>query len=112
MRGKKYSNSCKRLSEHFTSGRCKDADHIIQVVEQMSSNGRLENGSIDLTIQKERKRREDGWMLKLRSVHPYGLNDGLNFTPEVPYACRDGIDGIVGKKSCSPYSRGSFTKSS
>ena len=99
IRGKDYSNSCKRLGEHFTTGRCKGSDYFIQVVEQMSGNGRLANGEIDLGLAKERKRREDMWMLKLRTVYPYGLNDALNFTPnsDEPYASREGVNGIVGK---------------
>ena len=94
-----YSISCKRLGEHFTSGRCRGSEYTVQIVEQMSGNGRLANGKVDLDIQRERKKREDGWMLKLRSVYPYGLNDGLNSMPEggLPYASREGIDGVVGK---------------
>ena len=39
------------------------------------------------------------WMLKLRTVYPYGLNDALNFTPncDEPYASREGVNGVVGK---------------
>ena len=63
----------------------------------MSGNGRLVNGEIDPKITKERKRREDTWMLNLRTVYPYGLNDSLNFTPDVPGASCDGVNGVVGK---------------
>ena len=97
MKGRTYSTSCKRLAEHFTSGRCKGSEYFVQIVEKMSGNGRLASGEIDLVIQKERKRREDEWMLKLRTVYPYGLNDSLNTSPNLPYASREGIAGVVGK---------------
>ena len=97
MRGEKYSNSCKCLSDHFTKGRCKGSDHFVQIVEQLSGNGRLASGEIDASVTRERKLREDAWMLKLRTVYPYGLNDALNFKPNTAYASCDGINGVVGK---------------
>ena len=32
MSGKTYATSCKRLAEHFTSGPCKGAEHIVQII--------------------------------------------------------------------------------
>ena len=34
---------------------------------------------MDWENTKERQKQEDQWMLKLRTVYPYGLNDSLNF---------------------------------
>ena len=78
MKGKEYTSSCKRLGDHFSSGPCKGSEHFVQVVEKMSGDGHLGNGEIDRGVTKERRRREDQWMLKLRTVYPYGLNDSLN----------------------------------
>ena len=33
MGGKTYATSCKRLAEHFTSGPCKGAEHVVQIIE-------------------------------------------------------------------------------
>lgn len=97
--GKSLSNSCKRLRQHFTSGRCKDSEYTVQVVEKLGGNGRLVNGEIDPEFTRERRELEDGWMIKLRTVYPYGLNDSLNSTQDsnVQYSSREGVDGIVGK---------------
>ena len=39
----------------------------------------IPNGKVDWENTKERQKQEDQWMLKLRTVYPYGLNDSLNF---------------------------------
>ena len=43
----------------------------------MSGNGKI-GKEVDPQLTKERRKREDQWMLKLRTVYPYGLNDALN----------------------------------
>ena len=54
----------------------------------MSGHGRI-GKDVDPQITKERRKREDQWMLKLRTVYPYGLNDALNEIVD--------ITGIVGR---------------
>ena len=50
----------------------------MQVHEIMSGGGHLTNGQLDWELTKVRKKREDQWMRKSRTVYPYGLNDSLN----------------------------------
>ena len=79
MSGKPYAGQCKRLADHFTSGPCKGADHFIQIIENWSGNGHLPNGKVDEEEKIRRWKQEDSWILKLRTLYPYGLNDHLNF---------------------------------
>ena len=79
MSGKPYAGQCKRLADHFTSGPCKGADHFIQIIENWSGNGHLPNGKVDEEEKMRRWKQEDSWILKLRTLYPYGLNDHLNF---------------------------------
>jgi hypothetical protein len=67
--------SCHILSEHFTSGLCKDAPYSVQILEKLEGNGKTINNVWDPSMTKLRKERELHWMLKLRTVYPYGLND-------------------------------------
>ena len=79
MSGKKYASSCKRLCDHFSSGPCKGAEHFVQVIENWEGDGHLPNrGGEDQDLTRKRKKQEDHWMLKLRTIYPYGLNDSLN----------------------------------
>ena len=79
MSGKKYASSCKRLCDHFSSGPCKGADHFVQIIENWEGDGHLPNrGGEDQDLSRKRKKQEDHWMLKLRTIYPYGLNDSLN----------------------------------
>ena len=39
----KYS-FCRRLTEHFTEGICKNADYSVQIIEKLEGNGRTERG--------------------------------------------------------------------
>ena len=69
---------CKYLTEHFTSGHCKDSTYKVQILEKLDGNGRTEvNGRLipDKSVTYLRKKKETQWMLKLRTVYPYGLND-------------------------------------
>ena len=43
----------------------------------MKGTGRTDRGAIDVSQTRERKSREVDWMLKLRTVYPYGLNDRI-----------------------------------
>ena len=67
--------SCKILTSHFTKGICKGAGHSVQIIEKLDGDGRNGGKCLDPRSTKERKERELHWMLKLRTVYPYGLND-------------------------------------
>ena len=77
MRGAAYTTGCKRLGEHFSSGPCKGSRYFVQILEKLTGSGRIGKDP-DPAVSKERKRREQEWMIKLRTVYPYGLNDSLN----------------------------------
>ena len=66
---------CRILTEHFTSGPCKNSTYKVQILEKIPGNGRTARNAIDATSKKLRRERELHWMLKLRTVYPYGLND-------------------------------------
>ena len=66
--------SCKILTNHFTKGVCSEADFNVQIIEKLPGNGR-KGKYLDPKSTKYRKERELHWMLKLRTVYPYGLND-------------------------------------
>ena len=67
--------SCRTLADHFNIGLCKDAKYMVQIVEKLDHTGRTERNVIDTSHNKSRSERELHWMLKLRTVYPYGLND-------------------------------------
>ena len=96
MRGKTYTDSCKRLRQHFTSGCCKNAEYFVQVAERLAGDGRRADGVIDPEFTKMRRNIEDSWMLKLRTVYPYGLNDDLNSPMNCKFPQYSSI-GIIGK---------------
>ena len=68
---------CRILSSHFNKGPCKNAEYSVQIIEKMEGSGRTERGAINIKASSERKEREKYWMLKLRTVYPYGLNDRI-----------------------------------
>ena len=72
--------SCPFLIKHFNKGNCKGANFHVQVVEKFIGTGRT-NGAVDASLVSSRRDRETEWMLKLRTVFPYGLNHdtGSNF---------------------------------
>ena len=98
MNGKINSSSCKRLSEHFSSGFCKGANFSVNIIEKWKGKGRTEHGSIDLGLAVLRRKRETEWMLKLRTVYPYGLNDKVDIYNENNQCTRfDNDDDLVGR---------------
>ena len=82
MKGSINSTSCKRLSDHFSKGLCKDAGYTVQIIENWRGNGRTERNSIDLGIASLRRKRESEWILKLRTVYPFGLNERVDLSIE------------------------------
>ena len=75
MSGKIQSNFCKWLAEHFSTGICKNAKYSVQIIEKWQGNGRTSHGAIDLGEAVLWRKRETEWMLKLRTVYQYGLNE-------------------------------------
>ena len=70
----KYS-FCKILSSHFNEGACTNTDYFVQIIEKLEGTGKTYRGAMDLTVTPLRKAGEFYWILKLRTVFPYGLND-------------------------------------
>ena len=98
MSRKLKSNSCKWLAEHFSTGICKNAKYSVQIIEKWQGNGRTSHGAFGLVEAVLRRNRETEWLLKLRTVYPYGLNEKVDIC-EVDKNVK-GIksdDGIVGK---------------
>ena len=62
----KYS-FCKILSFHSV--------YFVQIIEKLEGTGKTSRGGMDLTVKLLRKACELYWMLKLRTVFPYGIND-------------------------------------
>ena len=69
------SHSSHILANHFNSGHCKGASFSVNIIEKLSGDGRGEDGKLDPIMNRIRKKKETEWMLKLRTVFPYGLND-------------------------------------
>ena len=57
---------------------CKWASYTVQIIEKLVGNGRTVRGAIDPSETSKRRSREVHWMLKLRTVFPYGLNDRVD----------------------------------
>ena len=68
------SYSCRILVDHFSSG-CQGATFTVHVIEKLSGNGRDAEGNVDPASTRVRRQKEREWMLRLRTVFPYGLND-------------------------------------
>ena len=78
MNGNVNSKSCKHLSDHFSKGLCKNSNYTVQSIENVSGNGRTARGALDPGVVVVRRKTESEWMLKLRTVFPYGLNDRVD----------------------------------
>ena len=84
---------CNRLSNHFSEGLCKNANYSVQIIEKLEGDGRTERNALNSQVTSLRKARETHWMLKLRTVYPFGLNDRIgdehrNTTGVSMIACR------------------------
>ena len=68
----------------------------VQIIEKWQGSGRTSHGAVNLGEAVLRRKRETEWMLKLRTLYPYGLNEKMDI-------CEDGKnvkrfksdDGIV-----------------
>ena len=69
--------TCKILANHFNQGVCRDSKYSVQILEKLPGNVRTARNALDPTQTSSRKEREKHWMMTLRTVHPYGLNDRI-----------------------------------
>jgi hypothetical protein len=69
---------CKRLPEHFNNDTCKGSGFTTRILEKLEGNGRVapgKNAAMDPNSKRIRLAREKHWMLKLRTVYPFGMNE-------------------------------------
>ena len=98
MSGKIKSNSCKWLAGHFSTGICKNAKYSVEIIEKRLGNDRISRGAIDLGEAVLRRKRETEWVIKLRTVYPYGLNEKADVCEDDKNMKRfQSDDGIIGK---------------
>ena len=97
MSWKMKSNSWKWLAGYFLTRLCKNAKYIVQAIEKWQGKGRTRCGVIDLGTAVLRIKREIEWMLKLRTVYPYDLNEKLDIYEDDKNLKRFKNNVIVGK---------------
>ena len=85
------------LVQHFQNGRCKGATFTFQIIENLVGTGRTDDDKSDPQFTPARKSRETQWMLAMRTVYPYGLNEKIGETGDLN-RLRLEDDGIIGKK--------------
>ena len=61
------------LIKHFKNSACFDAGFSVNILEKLDGSG-LIRGKVNKTKIEPRRRKETEWMLRLRSVFPYGFN--------------------------------------
>ena len=77
--------------EHFTKTECQGYGFTVQIIQKLKGDGRVSNsgvvpktsvsagvpkkGARDVACTAQREKCETDWMVELRSVYPYGLND-------------------------------------
>ena len=98
MSGKLKSNSCRCLAEYFSTRICTNAKYSVQIIEKWQVSGRTSRGAIDLGEVVLRRKWETEWMVKLRTVYPYGLNEKVDICEDDKNVKKfKSDDGIVGK---------------
>ena len=80
------------IAQHFRSGPCKGAKFSMQVIEKWDGNGREPGGKMCEIEQSKRIKKETEWMLKLRTIYPYGLNEKI--TEKSNFDKLDSVEGI------------------
>ena len=72
---RKGKGSCPFLIKHFSQGNpCYGEGFSVNVLENLEGLGQTERNLVDPKKVDERKTKEKAWMLRLRSVYPYGMN--------------------------------------
>ena len=91
---------CPFLVKHFNSGPCCDESFSVNILEKLPGHGLTPRNRVDSTLVSPRKEKETEWILKLRTIFPYGqnLDIGKNL---------DTGDTIVGKLFPKLSTRGS-----
>ena len=98
MSGKLKLSSCKWLAEYFSTGICKNAKYSAEIIEKWQDSGRTSRGPIKLGEAVLREKRKTEWMLKLRTMYPYGLNEKVDICEDNENVKRiRSVDDIVGK---------------
>ena len=64
--------ACNKLNSHFNTGLCKGSKYTVQILEKLP-----DNTNKDMSVDRLRKEKEKEWMLKLRTVFPFGLNSRI-----------------------------------
>ena len=77
MNNPNKDNNCNILYKHFNSTLCQKATYSVQIIEVLEGTGRDDKNAVDPAATTLRQKIETEWMLKLRSVYPYGLNDRI-----------------------------------
>ena len=62
------------LVKHFSTGPCKGSKFSVCILEKLPGNGFGVDGKVDKNISILRRKKETEWMLRLRTVYPYGMN--------------------------------------
>ena len=62
---------CRILSNYSRKG---NTSSSVQTLKELKGNGRAARNALDASITFIRKQSEKTWMLKLRTIYPYGLN--------------------------------------
>ena len=62
---------CRILSDHSRKG---NTSSSVQTLKELEGNDRAARNALDASITSIRKQSEKTWMLKLRTIYPYGLN--------------------------------------
>ena len=91
--GAKEDSGCRILREHFNFGLCKDASYAVTILEKLEGSGRTERDAIDLSARRKRHQKERHWMLKMRTVYPFGLNDRVGDEFQ-----KDGDENLISSK--------------
>ena len=63
------------LDNPFQKGCCKDSSFNVIIIEKWVEAGRSDRNGVNRSCQPLRKAREHYWMMKLKTMYPYGLND-------------------------------------
>ena len=63
------------MNSHFDKGCCKGSSYTVSILEKLEGTGRTDRNAMDVASKPVRKARERYWMMELRTVYPYGLND-------------------------------------